>query len=98
MSLWQVFGLAGCLLAQLPNRFSVSAMVGVRSCLPLRGSSGFTPDSHLSFASTRKKPQSETTISWIHAGRKAYPLRLLWKSASIPPKRLVRRSSPLPLA
>ena len=42
----QVFGLAGLtLLAGLPRRFTPSVIVGVRTCLPLRGSSGVSPDS-----------------------------------------------------
>jgi hypothetical protein len=42
----QVFGLAGStLLAGLPRRFTPSVIVGVRTCLPLRGSSGVSPDS-----------------------------------------------------
>jgi hypothetical protein len=41
---WQVFGLTGSnLLAGLPRPYPVS--IGVRPCLPLRGSSGLSPDS-----------------------------------------------------
>ena len=47
---WQVFGL--CRLnptrrtSQCP--FGISVILGFRTCLPLRGSSGFSPDSLLS--------------------------------------------------
>jgi hypothetical protein len=42
----QVFGLTGStLLAGLPRRFTPSVIFGVRTCLPLRGSSGVSPDS-----------------------------------------------------
>jgi hypothetical protein len=43
---WQVFGLTGSdLLARLPRRQALSVVGGVRTCLPLRGSSGIAPDS-----------------------------------------------------
>ena len=42
----QVFGLAGSdLLARLPESVRIQCPVGFRTCLPLRGSSGFSPDS-----------------------------------------------------
>lgn len=47
LSLWQVFGLTGehRYLLAIASRVSPSAIDGGRSCLPLRVSSGFTPDS-----------------------------------------------------
>src|SRR5579875_1257490 len=62
----QVFGLAGRLLARLPGRFEASAIVSVRSCLPLRGSSGFSPDSlFTSVQGNRGTAKLQTTISWV---------------------------------
>jgi hypothetical protein len=60
MSSWQVFGLAGCLLARLPSFKLSQCQSGFRSCLPLRGSSGFPPDSHIHRAPERKEPRSES--------------------------------------
>jgi hypothetical protein len=48
-----------------PTVESVSAVVGVRSCLPLRGSSGVAPDSHLHLAPGAKNHKVKSTISWV---------------------------------
>ena len=43
---WQVFGLAGYLLAPASQFIAEPVLCwGFRSCSPLRGSSGFAPDS-----------------------------------------------------
>ena len=61
-------------LPSFPTAFRSVPMVDVRSCLPLRGSSGFTPDSHLGLTRVRKEPQSKTTISCMRSPCKACPL------------------------
>jgi hypothetical protein len=80
ISSWQVFGLAGCLLApasqpKLGQCFSWS----VRSCSPLRGSPGLSPDSLFSLICDQA-PWSETTISGVKSGINPYILSILCKS------------------
>ena len=59
----QVFGLTGStLLAGLPRRFTPSVIVGVRTCLPLRGSSGLSPDSLLHPQLLAEGPWNRFTI------------------------------------
>jgi hypothetical protein len=61
---WQVFGLTGSDLLALTSQRGVasSVVVGVRTCLPLRGSSGFAPDSLFVFR-RRKNHRNRPTIS-----------------------------------
>lgn len=59
----QVFGLAGSsLLARLPKRIA-QCRFGFRTCSPLRGSSGFSPDSL--FTLNQEEPRNGVTISWV---------------------------------
>src|SRR6185437_2204710 len=45
---------------------------GVRTCLPLRGSSGFSPDSL--FTLDEERPKNSTTISWARTNCNGYGL------------------------
>jgi hypothetical protein len=46
-----------------PMPFGTSVILGFRTCLPLRGSSGFSPDSLLILLA--EKPWRRTTISCV---------------------------------
>ena len=85
MSPWQVFGL--CRLPtcpDFPGFIASSVILGFRSCLPLRGSSGFSPDSL--FILLAEKPWSAHHI----LGQSLNQGYLLWITI---PKRSISRSS-----
>jgi hypothetical protein len=52
-----------------PMPFGTSVILGFRTCLPLRGSSGFSPDSLLILLA--EKPWRKTTISCVSVLRKS---------------------------
>src|SRR5579875_621832 len=87
--LWQVFGLAGSdLLARLPKRQALSVVNGVRTCLPLRGSSGVAPDS-LFILRGRRNQWNEPTLS---GGLESAQRYRLWISGDAIPQGIARCS------
>ena len=85
-SRWQVFGLAGVLApkGRLPigRRFPVPLegpvrRCAVRSCLPLRGSSGFPPDSLLAPGAPPRDPGEPTCFQYRRIGAEKAKARIL---------------------
>ena len=69
MSSWQVFGLTGYLLAPASQSMTEPVLLwSFRSCSPLRGSSGVSPDSLFSLISRSEHHEVKPTLSWINVG------------------------------
>jgi hypothetical protein len=53
------------LLAGLPGACGSSVILGFCTCLPLRGSSGFSPDSLFTLCVKLRAPRTKTTVSYV---------------------------------
>ena len=76
------------LLTHLPGSEKTSGCLGVRSCLPLRGSSGFAPDSLRTFPlETSPASIAQDTVSLAPCQSKCWGFREPFKRISTLPVR-----------